>query len=53
MSDNPSPKYTGGCQCGAVRYSFRHVEPFDPHICHCTDVPEGVRLSVFAPFFAG
>jgi hypothetical protein len=27
-------KYTGGCQCGAVRYGFSS-EPTDPHICHC------------------
>lgn len=27
-------KWTGGCQCGAVRYEFR-VRPDDPCLCHC------------------
>ena len=25
---------TGGCQCGAIRYSFAG-ELMDPHVCHC------------------
>lgn len=27
-------KYTGGCQCGYIRYSVSG-EPTDPHLCHC------------------
>jgi hypothetical protein len=29
-----SPKLTGGCQCGAVRYRL-DAEPHDANICHC------------------
>ena len=29
-----SEKWTGGCQCGAVRYEFT-VRPDNPCICHC------------------
>ena len=33
---NPALKtFTGGCQCGAVRYAM-HVDRLDkPHVCHC------------------
>ncbi len=27
-------RWTGGCQCGAVRYEFR-VKPDNPALCHC------------------
>lgn len=27
-------KYTGGCQCGHIRYSLSG-EPTSPHFCHC------------------
>jgi hypothetical protein len=27
-------RWTGGCQCGAVRYEFR-VKPDNPCLCHC------------------
>jgi hypothetical protein len=36
----------GGCQCGAVRYAL-HVEPTDPHICHCR-----MCQKAFGSFFA-
>lgn len=26
--------WTGGCQCGAVRYALLE-DPHDPHLCHC------------------
>ena len=29
-----SDSWTGGCQCGAVRYCLRAI-PHDPHLCHC------------------
>ena len=28
------PVYTGGCQCGAVRYEVSSA-PFGVHVCHC------------------
>ncbi|MDP6427732.1 MAG: GFA family protein [Rhodospirillales bacterium] len=30
------PPYTGGCQCGAIRYEFS-CEPLTVYTCHCTD----------------
>jgi hypothetical protein len=38
--------FTGGCQCGAVRYAL-HAEPTDPHICHCR-----MCQKAFGSFFA-
>ena len=29
------PRYTGGCQCGAVRYEIS-AEPVSTYVCHCT-----------------
>lgn len=34
MSQKPTPLYSGGCQCGAVRYAF-HAQPEQAHLCHC------------------
>jgi hypothetical protein len=31
----PAP-YTGGCQCGAIRYEI-HAEPLTLYVCHCTE----------------
>ena len=45
MSESAS--YTGGCQCGAVRYAF-DIEPHDPHICHCRMCQKAMG-SFFAP----
>ena len=33
-SDARKPVLTGGCQCGAVRYSL-YAPPHNVHICHC------------------
>jgi hypothetical protein len=34
MSETRSPLYSGGCQCGAVRYAL-FAEPSNPNVCHC------------------
>ena len=34
MTDIRKPLYTGGCQCGGVRYAL-YAEPTNPHVCHC------------------
>ncbi len=34
MTEKRQPLHSGGCQCGAVRYSL-YAEPYGPHICHC------------------
>lgn len=34
MADPRKPVMTGGCQCGAVRYTL-FSEPKGVHICHC------------------
>jgi hypothetical protein len=39
-------RFTGGCQCGAVRYAL-HETPSDPHICHCR-----MCQKAFGSFFA-
>ena len=30
------PPYTGGCQCGAIRYEIA-AKPITLYACHCTD----------------
>jgi hypothetical protein len=39
MADNPelSEVWTGGCVCGAVRYTVRPSIRFRLYACHCTD----------------
>ena len=34
MSPNDATPFTGGCQCGAVRYRFS-ARPDDVSLCHC------------------
>ena len=33
-TDPPAATFTGGCQCGAVRYTM-HMAPQKSHYCHC------------------
>ena len=43
---------TGGCLCGAVRYTVRQTMRFQSYVCHCTDCQTrsgsafGIELSV-------
>lgn len=48
MSGDRQSLYSGGCQCGAVRYAL-YGEPTDPHICHCRMCQKAFG-SFFAPF---
>src|SRR5262245_9952102 len=34
MAETRTPKATGGCQCGKVRYAL-YVAPEKAHACHC------------------
>lgn len=34
MAEERQVFYSGGCQCGAVRYAL-YAEPYGTHICHC------------------
>jgi hypothetical protein len=34
MSEVKTPRATGGCQCGKVRYAL-YVAPENSHVCHC------------------
>ena len=34
MSRGREALYSGGCQCGGVRYAI-FAEPTQPHLCHC------------------
>lgn len=34
MSAQATPRHTGGCQCGAVRYAM-DTDPNPPSVCHC------------------
>src|SRR5215469_13948757 len=46
--DMPKPKFTGGCQCGAVRYAAEG-EPLYAGYCFCEDCRRSSG-SGFAPF---
>ena len=47
MTATRKPVYTGGCQCGAVRYAL-YSEPTNPHVCHCRMCQKAFG-SYFAP----
>lgn len=48
MTETRKPIYTGGCQCGAVRYAL-YAEPTNPHVCHCRMCQKAFG-NYFAPF---
>jgi hypothetical protein len=48
MTEIRKPLYTGGCQCGAVRYAL-YAEPTNPHVCHCRMCQKAFG-NYFAPF---
>jgi len=48
MTDTRTPIATGGCQCGAIRYTL-YSEPQHPVICHCRMCQKAYG-SFFAPF---
>jgi hypothetical protein len=48
MSETRTPLYTGGCQCGAVRYAL-YAEPTNTHVCHCRMCQKAFG-NYFAPF---
>jgi hypothetical protein len=46
MADPRKPQHTGGCQCGAVRYTL-YATPAEPSVCHCR-----MCQKAFGGFFA-
>ena len=43
----PEPPYSGGCLCGAVRFSY-NARPLALNACHCTDCKRLSGASYFA-----
>ena len=50
MSTQRKPVLTGGCQCGAVRYTL-YAEPERASVCHCRMCQKAMG-NAFAPFAA-
>ncbi len=50
MSKQRQPVLTGGCQCGAVRYTL-YAEPEHASVCHCRMCQKAMG-NAFAPFAA-
>lgn len=48
MPDLRTTVYSGGCQCGAIRYAL-YAEPTNPHVCHCRMCQKAFG-NYFAPF---